>query len=53
MRWTLWLILLVLLAIWHNVSGKTMDEGAEAVCFILGLSGITLFLDYLNKRKKK
>ncbi len=53
MRWTLWLILLVLLGIFHEVSGKTMDEGAEAICFVLILSGITLFKDYLNKRKKK
>lgn len=46
------MILLVLLGICQEISGKPDEEAAPVVFFCLLLSGITLFLDYLKKRKK-
>lgn len=53
MRWTLWLMLIVLLSVWQDVSEKPVDESTEVICIILAFSGGTLFWDYLKKRKKK
>ncbi len=51
MRWTLWLILLLICSIYEKLI-EPVDRGtSHMVIVVLILSGIMLFKDYLEKRR--
>lgn len=49
MRWTLWLILLLLCGIYEKLIG--LVEYSVMIVVVLSISGIMLFKDYFKKRR--